>query len=323
MNGMVPRHICKEYPKPLSLNLYSSTDQPVKGSITCTLSQAGKEKRTFTMQAGESAFPQEMKDLESGRYQLEARADINGDTASWHSDLTLTSLSDNKLPFEANFYLDCPQSDFSEQEPAKVQIGTSLPDAWIHMTLETKDTTALDTIFHLSDSCLTYTIPYRKEYGKGARLFTYMFCKGELYTKLTDLHLVQPDSRLRLQWESFRDHLRPGQQEEWTLSVKRPDGKPAQANLAATLYDASLDALARHSFDLSVYRGYRLPYIGIYTASLSAYDKFQLNLGFTPKLKKEYTPEFSTFDIDRFYLALSKPMQEASMHVRGGSIRCA
>ena len=71
MNGMVPRHICKEYPKPLSLRLYSSTDQPVKGSITCTLSQAGKEKRTFTMQAGESAFPQEMKDLESGRYQLE------------------------------------------------------------------------------------------------------------------------------------------------------------------------------------------------------------------------------------------------------------
>ena len=26
------------------------------------------------------------------------RADINGDTASWHSDLTLTSLSDSKLP---------------------------------------------------------------------------------------------------------------------------------------------------------------------------------------------------------------------------------
>ena len=51
MNGMVPRHICKEYPKPLSLRLYSSTDQPVKGSITCTLSQAGKEKRTFTMRA--------------------------------------------------------------------------------------------------------------------------------------------------------------------------------------------------------------------------------------------------------------------------------
>lgn len=321
MNGMVPRHICKEYPKPLSLRLYSSTDQPVKGSITCTLSQAGKEKRTFTMQAGESAFPQEMKDLESGRYQLEARADINGDTASWRSDLTLTSLSDNKLPFEANLYLDCPQSDFSEQEPAKVQIGTSLPDAWIHMTLETKDTTALDTIFHLGDSCLTYTIPYRKEYGKGARLFAYMFCQGKLHTRDTDLHLVQPDSRLRLQWESFRDHLRPGQQEEWTLSVKRPDGKPAQANLAATLYDASLDALARHSFDLSVYRGCRLPYIGIHTTSLSAYDKYNLNMGFTPKLKKEYTPDFSTFDIDRFYLALPKPMQEASMHVRSESTR--
>lgn len=305
MNGMVPQHICKEYPKPLSLMLYSSTEQPVKGAITCTLSQAGKEKRTFTMQAGVSAFPQEMKDLESGRYQLEARADINGDTASWRCDFTLTSLSDNKLCHEEPLYMYCPQSSFTEQEPAKVQIGTSLPDAWMYVIMMANDTTVIDTILHLANSCQTWTIPYRKEYGKGAKLYTYLFSEGVLYHKSIELRLTQPDNRLRLQWESFRDHLRPGQQEEWILSAKKPDGNPARANLTATLYDTSLDALAKHSLELNVYRGYRLPYINTYMTTHRADETRRLDITFLLRQKKEYTPKFSAFDFNRFYLPTS------------------
>ena len=43
----------------------------------------------------------------------------------------------------------------------------------------------------------------------------------------------------------------PGQKEEWTLNVCYPDGKPAKAQLMATLYDKSLDQIAEHLWDFS------------------------------------------------------------------------
>lgn len=60
-----------------------------------------------------------------------------------------------------------------------------------------------------------------------------------------------PDKRLRLTWETFRDRLTPGQQEEWRLTVKNPDGTPADASLMAVLYDKSLDQIRQHQWDFS------------------------------------------------------------------------
>ena len=56
----------------------------------------------------------------------------------------------------------------------------------------------------------------------------------------------RPDKELRLSWTSFRDRLQPGTEETWRLRVTLPNGRPAPAQLMATLYDASLDAFKPH-----------------------------------------------------------------------------
>lgn len=54
-----------------------------------------------------------------------------------------------------------------------------------------------------------------------------------------------------MKWTTFRDKLRPGQQEEWKLTVLYPDGRPAEAEMLATMYDASLDKIySAHKFGL-------------------------------------------------------------------------
>ena len=79
---------------------------------------------------------------------------------------------------------------------------------------------------------------------------------GELYQNSATFTLTPPDKKLGIKWESFRDKLRPGQKEEWTLHITRPDGQPADAELLAVLYDASLDQLYAHNwnFGLSFFR---------------------------------------------------------------------
>lgn len=62
------------------------------------------------------------------------------------------------------------------------------------------------------------------------------------------------DREFTLKWQSFRSKLEPGQRETWTLVIEPPpgpDGRPGRRDateLAAVLYDASLDAFQRHEW---------------------------------------------------------------------------
>ena len=47
---------------------------------------------------------------------------------------------------------------------------------------------------------------------------------------------------------TFRDKLLPGQRETWRLTIRQANGRPAEAELLATLYDQSLDVFRPHSF---------------------------------------------------------------------------
>ncbi|HWB01711.1 MAG TPA: alpha-2-macroglobulin family protein, partial [Verrucomicrobiales bacterium] len=53
---------------------------------------------------------------------------------------------------------------------------------------------------------------------------------------------------LSLKWEHLTSKLEPGAKETWTLTVEGPDKEKIDAELAAVLYDASLDAFAEHSW---------------------------------------------------------------------------
>lgn len=90
----------------------------------------------------------------------------------------------------------------------------------------------------------TRTFQWREEDNLGDALTAYLYLlkDGEFHTKTITVTRPHPDKRLQLSWSTFRSQLTPGQYEEWELHVTYPDGKPADANVIARLYDASLDA---------------------------------------------------------------------------------
>ena len=66
---------------------------------------------------------------------------------------------------------------------------------------------------------------------------------GRVHTYSQYLEKKQPNKKLELKWETFRNKLTPGTKEEWTLTIKHPDGTPADAEMLASMYDASLEQL--------------------------------------------------------------------------------
>lgn len=90
----------------------------------------------------------------------------------------------------------------------------------------------------------THTFQWKEQdnLGDAVTAYLYLLKDGEFHTKTITVTRPHPDKHLQLSWSTFRSQLTPGQYEEWELHVTYPDGKPADANVIARLYDASLDA---------------------------------------------------------------------------------
>lgn len=93
-----------------------------------------------------------------------------------------------------------------------------------------------------------------------------------------------------MKWEVFRDRLRPGTEETWTMQILDAAGKPADARLLATLYDASLDRLWDNPWNFQVgfsrYTPSVMPFIQSVNSIAMAYSLF-----YTYSLSSVYTPD--------------------------------
>jgi uncharacterized protein YfaS (alpha-2-macroglobulin family) len=93
-------------------------------------------------------------------------------------------------------------------------------------------------------------IPIRDEDRGGFGLKLTVLSDHQLMTLTQAVFVPWDDKELKVRFATFRDRLRPGQRETWTVKVEGPDGAPvapAAAELLAYMYDRSLDAFAPYS----------------------------------------------------------------------------
>ncbi|MCR4582206.1 MAG: alpha-2-macroglobulin, partial [Prevotella sp.] len=146
--------------------------------------------------------------------------------------------------------------------PITLQAGSSADDVHIVYSIFSGEKVLESGAVDLSDALINRKLTYREDWGNGI-LLSYAWVKdGRCYQHSQSIRRPLPNKRLNLTWETFRDRLKPGQQEEWTLSIKNPDGTPADAHLIATLYDKSLDQLAAHDWSLTPRTMLALPSMG-------------------------------------------------------------
>lgn len=184
------------------------------------------------------------------------------------------------------------------------------------LVMNTEDVTKL---FHLT---------WKEEHGEAVKAYVAFYKNGKFYNYEEELQKPTPDKRLLMSWSSFRNLLQPGEQETWTLSVKNPDGTPADARVMARLYDASLDAFATNPWNIVCRFDRRAPFVHNYD---SHYYVAGLNYDMTIRSRKnfDFTKwESSMFSYsssmkERVFYALEAPLHTSmrkEMKVMGNAI---
>jgi uncharacterized protein YfaS (alpha-2-macroglobulin family) len=105
----------------------------------------------------------------------------------------------------------------------------------------------------LNDEQRSFNIPI-KEQHRGNLGVHYTFIKdNRLYSHDFTVNVPYTNKELDVSFESFRDKLQPGQQEQWKILIKGKTAEKLSAEMVATLYDESLDVFRFHSWYASFY----------------------------------------------------------------------
>jgi len=88
--------------------------------------------------------------------------------------------------------------------------------------------------------------------GNLSYLATFIY-QNRFYTYSGVISVPWSNKDLSISYQTFRDKLRPGQEEEWQLKISGPKKESVAAEMVAAMYDASLDALAPHNWSASFY----------------------------------------------------------------------
>lgn len=252
VNIDIPDVICKEQMPHLSATQSNSMGEPVSGMGKYLIVQD-----TDTIQCGTIQFNLEhqldfIAQLPSSQYTVIVfpTDDNNKYHASQHQ-FTLISLNDSKPVGTQPLQVWRSSNEFDEDKPVEIVVGTPLKEAWLHYDVMANGKVFESEIIHLNDTVMRLQFDWKEEYGLGAHVLMAIFHNGELHANSFVLTKALPDKKLKLRWSSFRDKLLPGTTESWTLQVLK-NGKPVEASLIATMYDASLDKFRKHDLPLFI-----------------------------------------------------------------------
>jgi len=174
---------------------------------------------------------------------------------------------------------------------------TTLPDSLpILINLAFDDSLVKQEIFQLKkgENSFTYTIPKETE----NIYLEYVFNRlGYYFKERKSVNLPQPvNTKENLEFEvlHFKNKLEPGSQETWRLKVIDHHKKPANAEVLASMYDASLDEFVSHNWYTQLYR---TPYS--YKGNGLPNSSIHLNNYYTNNFHKSnyYTPSYYSYSL--------------------------
>ena len=239
----VPQKVRNDELPEVTFSRWNAAGKPIDGQVKYRLDGGKWKQCAANVQC--SMFNVQCK---SGEHRLEAVCEND----SIDMTFVVFGLDDTKPATKTSDWFYASASQFPRDgKPVTIQVGSSDPDVHMVYGIYAGDSVIEHGVVKKNGELLNRKFTYKEAYGNGL-LVSYAWVKdGQFHQHQHTIGRPMPDKRLRLTWETFRDRLTPGQQEEWRLRIVNPDGSPADASLMAVLYDKSLDQIKPHQWAFS------------------------------------------------------------------------
>lgn len=248
---------------------------------------------TFTT-GGKDSLELHLSDFPSGAYLLTFNGDGEDKKITTCQVIYLYSLQDKRPPYQTYNWIVEEKTQCFPGENAEILFGTSAKEIYMLYEIYTNGQFVERKRFIMSDENIRFSIPYLDSYGKTADVLISYVKNGEFFQNKITLSRKQESKHLNIITKTFRDHLTPGQEEEWSFIIKNTQDKPVMAEMMATMYDTSLDQFRKNEWNFNpIYN---------YCATTPFWRKCLQNQQSRYCHFKFHTKQIPTFEYDRLNL---------------------
>jgi uncharacterized protein YfaS (alpha-2-macroglobulin family) len=194
--------------------------------------------------------------LVTGYYRLRAEIiDISGDTVKSESGFTLINPSQaNYTLGEALTLVNIGKPEAFYGEKLEFIVGSIYKDAQVKLYAVSGSQELINETVVPAGKWHRISLPVDKSLEGSIRIQAFLIKNNRIEASQEIVQLKDPSKSMTLELSKFRDKVKPGDKEKWTLTLKDANNKSANGEVLALMYDAALDLYQAN--DLSMNRSY-------------------------------------------------------------------
>ncbi len=195
----------------------------------------------------------DLKKYDRGVYRFTIQTtDATGEKIELVKHVLIYDTNDDIVPANKTFFSWLDKDVYEPKQTATLHYGTSAERLNVLIEEEINNK-IVKRSWHPIEGMVEYAVKLEEEYRGNIFLhISYvMDNRSTLETKTIEIPFTNKD--LTFEYQTFRDKMEPGSEEEWRIKISGKDKDKALAEMAATMYDASLDQFAANHWGLNLY----------------------------------------------------------------------
>lgn len=193
-----------------------------------------------------------LRDLAPGEYVADVTVtDETGERATQRQYFSV--VDDRTASPRPDAWVRLEKTEYEPGTDAVFFVGNAQP-GWVLMTVEEKNNAPRSEWIKTDGTAKRVTLPVTETQRGGFAVHFATIQNGRLLNETRAIQVPFTNKRLTVETLTFRDKLKPGQPDEWTLRISGPDKDKVVAEMVAALYDASLDEFVAHSWQADIYQ---------------------------------------------------------------------
>jgi TonB-dependent SusC/RagA subfamily outer membrane receptor len=307
----------------------SNSSEWSKGKLVKELSFDTKKSKELKFETDKS--------WQAGAYVMELlTADSTGQEVSDTHQFTIVNSTSKQIADNELLVFESDKAFYKPGEIAKITVGSAVRDVYVTIEVEKNNKITKTYVERLDGSSREISIPVT-DVNEGA--FS-VHCHAAIYNSIERRQkrlVVQSDrEKFEIETETFKDKIQPGAKETWSFIISGDPAKKLEAEVLASMYDASLDQFLEHRwffnpetprYDYSQYylndrhsfgttdfqiRNTDRKYLNIPQQYYDTFDWFGFSLADSENAKRRY--------LQRLYYAatVGKPSKVSMSHDKNG-----
>jgi TonB-dependent SusC/RagA subfamily outer membrane receptor len=191
----------------------------------------------------------------TGHYVVELKsADKDGISVYDKASFRLIDITEKGVPDNRLFVLETDKLSYYVGDVARVKVGSASPDMTITLDLEKEQKVTKTWVENYRNNTREFLIPVTAEMDNGFSIHASGVNMNSFFIQTKNIPILKKEESLELETITFKDKLQPGAKETWSFAVKGKDQGLIEAEVLASMYDASLDQFREHHWEFDPIR---------------------------------------------------------------------